>query len=124
MFHVFVFSDTFETKRDILKEGNSVFLNLIKNISNENANFRINVRSITKISDLTSQPIKSIEIHSSNFNNLDEIKKLISSSGNTDVTLKINNKTISHHYRLSKKRKIDQKTISQLKNAGVALKIH
>ncbi len=124
VFELFVFSDTFETKRDILKEGNSVFLNLIKNISNENANFRINVRSITKISDLTSQPIKSIEIHSSNFNNLDEIKKLISSSGNTDVTLKINNKTISHHYRLSKKRKIDQKTISQLKNAGVALKIH
>ena len=56
-------------------------------------------------------------------NNLDEIKNLISIPGDTDVTLLINNNKISHHYKLNKKRKIDRKTISQLKNAGVTLKI-
>ena len=30
VFELFVFSDLFEQKREILKEGNSVFLNLIQ----------------------------------------------------------------------------------------------
>ena len=35
----------------------------------------------------------------------------------------INNNSTIHHYKLSPKRKIDQKIISQLKNVGVAIKI-
>ena len=43
---------------------------------------------------------------------------------NTIVTLKINNKSSIHHFKLNQKRKIDHKIISQLKNAGVSLKIN
>ena len=111
-------------KRDILKEGNSVFLNLIKNTAADGSNSRINVRSIAKINDLMNLPVKSIEINSLNLNNLNQIKELISSPGETDVTLKINNKKTVHHFKLNSKRKIDQKVISELKNAGVALKIY
>ena len=123
VFEVFVFSDLFEKKREILKEGNSVFLNLIKNFSTDGATSRINVRSITQINDLTKLPIKSIEINPINFNNLNEIKKLISLPGETDVTLAINNNSNIHHYKLNSKRKIDQKIISQLKSVGVSIKI-
>ncbi len=123
VFELFVFSDLFEQKRDILKEGNSLCMNLIKNMSPDGSSIRINVRTITNINDLKNSPIKSIEIYSSNVENLDEIKNLISQPGETNVILKIHNNKTAHLYKLSKKRKIDQSTISQLKNAGVTLKI-
>ncbi len=124
VFELFIFSDLFEQKRDILKEGNSVFMNLIKNKSIDGTTSRINVRTITKINDLTNVPIKSIEINSFNLENLDQIKKLISIPGDTNVTLKIHQNKMSRLYKLSEKRKIDQNVIIKLKNAGVTLKIH
>ena len=124
VFELFVFSDLFEQKRDYLKEGNSFIMNLIKNISTDGTSSRVNVRTITRISDLANVPIKSIEIQSSNISNLDQIKELISSPGETNVTLKVHNNDIAHKYKLNEKRKIDQKTISQLRNVGVTLKIY
>ena len=99
-------------------------MNLIKNISTDGTSSRVNVRTITRISDLAKVPIKSIEIQSSNISNLDQIKELISSPGETNVTLKVHNNDIAHKYKLNEKRKIDQKTISQLRNVGVTLKIY
>ena len=124
VFELFVFSDLFEQKRDYLKEGNSFIMNLIKNNSADGTSSRVNVRTITRISDLADVPINSIEIQSSNINNLDQIKELISSPGETNVTLKIHNNDKAHQYKLNEKRKIDQKTISQLRNVGVTLKIN
>ena len=123
VFELFVFSDLFETKRDILIEGNSIFMNLIKNYSVETSTFRINVRTIARIKDLTNAKIKSIEILSETVDILDKIKNLISSPGETKVTLNIKNDKIKHHYQLNDKRKIDQNIINQLKNAGATLKI-
>ena len=54
----------------------------------------------------------------------DQIKKIISLPGETNVTLNIQNKEIAHQYKLSEKRKIDQNIISKLKSAGVTLKIY
>ena len=123
VFELFIFSDLFEQKREILKEGNSVYMNLIKNTSSDGSSVRTNVKTITKIDDLASSTIKSIEILSTDGNNLDQIKKIISLPGETDVTLKVLNNKISHQYKLNKKRKIDRNTIVQLKNAGISLKI-
>ncbi len=123
VFELFIFSDLFENKRDILKEGNSVFMNLIKNTSTDGSFNRINVRTITRINDLTNIPIKSIEIHSFDVSTLEQVKQLISNPGETEITLKINNNKITHQYKLNEKRKIDQNIISKLENAGVTLKI-
>ncbi len=124
VFELFVFSDLFEKKRDTLKEGNSVFLNVNKNISTENSNLRINVRSITKINELTQIPINSIEINPLNLDDIIKVKELISSPGQTYVKLAVKNKAKIHYYKLNEKRKIDQKIITELKNAGVTLKIN
>ena len=99
-------------------------MNLIKNSSNDSSSIRINVRTITSISEITNIPIKAIEINASNLINLNKIKDLISAPGETDDTLKINNNSKIQFYKLSKKRKIDQNIILKLKNTGVALKIH
>ena len=123
VFELFIFSDLFEQKREILKEGNSVFMNVVKNASTDGATLRINVRTITKINDLTSSHIKLIEIHSSNSENLPQIKELISCPGETNVILKILNNNILHEYKLNEKRKIDQSIITKLKKAGLILKI-
>ena len=124
IFELFIFSDLFEQKRDILKEGNSLFMNLVKNISQDGTSSRINVRTIAKIKDITQKQIKSIEINSISTNNLNKIKELISTPGDTNVTLNIFNNKLNHQFKLNDKRKIDQKTIIELKNAGVTLKIH
>ncbi len=123
VFELFIFSDLFEQKRDILKEGNSIIMNLIKNVSPDGTSSRINVRKITKINDLANSTIKSIEIQFLDMKKLDQIKQLISSPGETNVTIKIQNNKMAHFYKLNEKRKIDKKTISQLKNVGVTLKI-
>ena len=99
-------------------------MNLIKNSSNDSSSIRINVRTITSISEITNIPIKAIEINASNFINLNKIKKLISAPGESYGTVKINNNSKIQFYKLSKKRKIDQNIILKLKNTGVALKIH
>ena len=99
------------------------FLSLIKNTTQDGVHFRINVRSISKITDLANLPIDSIEINTLNYKNLGQIKELISLPGETKVTLVVNNKSITHHYKLTQKRKINQKIISDLKTVGVAFKI-
>ena len=72
-----------------------------------------------------NRPLYALFISSpKNINNLDQIKELISSPGETNVTLKIHNNDKAHQYKLNEKRKIDQKTISQLRNVGVTLKIN
>tara|TARA_Y100001970_G_scaffold291610_1_gene429431 strand:- start:348 stop:3764 length:3417 start_codon:yes stop_codon:yes gene_type:complete len=124
VFELFIFSDLFEQKREIIKEGNSLFLKVIKNVSSDGSNSRINVRSISKINEIFNAPIKSLEINSLDMKKILLIKDLISSPGDTNVIFKINNENISHHYKLNEKRKINQKTIAQLKNAGVTLKIN
>ncbi len=123
VFELFIFSDLFEQKRDILKEGNSIIMNLIKNVSPDGTSSRINVRTIAKINDLANNTIKSIEIQSLDMKKLDKIKQLISSPGETNVTIKIQNNEMAHLYKLNEKRKIDKNTISLLKNVGVTLKI-
>ena len=123
VFELFVFSELFQQKRDILKEGNSFFINVVKNISPDGSSSRINVRTIAKIGDLLNASINSIEIYSPDIKNIETIKEIISFPGETSVTIRINNNKTAHEYKLNNKRKIDQKIISQLKNAGVMLKI-
>ncbi len=123
VFELFIFSDLFEKKRNILLEGNSIIMNLAKNISHDGSSTRINVRTIAIIEDLLKSTIKSIEINTLNIKNLDQIRQIISIPGETLVTLKINDNNKALKYKLIEKRKIDQKIISELKNAGVTLKI-
>ncbi|MEK9674360.1 MAG: DNA polymerase III subunit alpha, partial [Candidatus Pelagibacter ubique] len=53
VFEIFIFSDLLELNREILKEGNSLILTLVKNISNDENRFkRINVQKIASLKDL------------------------------------------------------------------------
>ena len=61
VFELFIFSDTLELNREILIEGNSLIITLIKTISNdENKSKRTNVQKIASLKDLFNKPVNEI----------------------------------------------------------------
>ena len=68
VFELFIFSDILELNREILKEGNSLLLTLVKSISNDENRFkRVNVQKIGSMMDLFNSPINEVffEVNSS-----------------------------------------------------------
>ena len=55
VFELFIFSEVLEKNREILKEGSSIILTLVKSNSSEENRFRrINVQKIVSLTDLLS----------------------------------------------------------------------
>jgi len=105
VFELFIFSDVLESNRSILVEGNSLLLNLNKNLTDSDNRFkRINVNKVSLIKELFNKPISILEL---NINNIEEISKLkmVNNEGNTDVILNINDKGNKISFKLKKKKK-------------------
>jgi DNA polymerase-3 subunit alpha len=76
VFEIFIFSDILELNREILKEGSSLLLTLVKNISNDENRFkRINVQKIGSLTDLFNSPISNVSFIVNSRENLDSISK-------------------------------------------------
>ena len=61
VFELFIFSDVLDLNREILKEGNSLILTLIKNITDDENRFkRINVQKIASLKELFNSPINEV----------------------------------------------------------------
>ena len=61
VFELFIFSDILELNREILKEGNSLLLTLVKSISNDENRFKsVNVQKIGSLKDLFNSPINEV----------------------------------------------------------------
>ena len=73
VFELFIFSDILNLNREILKEGNSLLLSLIKSSTdNENRFKRVNVQKISSLKDILSKPINQVTF---DLKTLDEIKE-------------------------------------------------
>ena len=93
VFELFIFSDILELNREILKEGNSFILTLVKSISNEENRFkRINVQKIASLKDLLNKPINEVTFNLKSLKELNEISKVLIKEGETSVKIKINDK--------------------------------
>ena len=58
VFELFIFSDILELNREILREGRSLVITIIKSISNDENRFkRVNVQKITSLIDILNNPI-------------------------------------------------------------------
>ena len=63
VFELFVFSDQFESNREILIEGNSVMITLVKNFVDENkSQKKINIRKIISMKEVIDKPISEVKI--------------------------------------------------------------
>ena len=121
VFELFIFSEVLETNREILKEGSSLILTLIKSISDDNNRFkRINVQKIASLKDLINKPINEVTFNLKSQKELDEISKFISKNGNTSVKIKLNDQNYNFNFQLKNKRNIDRKTINLLRNREIS----
>ena len=121
VFELFIFSDILELNREILKEGNSLILTLIKSISEEENRFkRINVQKITSLKDLLNKPIEEVTFNLKSLKELDEISKFLSKNGDTLIKIKLRDENNDFNFQLKNKRNIDRKTINLLRNKEIS----
>ena len=121
VFELFIFSETLELNRVILKEGSSLILTLIKSIANnENRLKRINVQKIISLQDLLNKPINCVTFNLKSLKELDEISKYLLNNGDTSVEIKIRDKNDNFNFQLKNRRNIDRKTLNLLRNKEIS----
>ncbi len=121
VFELFIFSDILELNREILKEGSSFILTIVKSISDsENRLKRLNVQKIASLKDLLNKPIQEITFNLKSQKELDEISKFLPLNGETIIKIKMRDKNNELSFQLKNKRNIDRKTINLLRNKEIS----
>ena len=121
VFELFIFSDVLELNREILKEGNSLIISIIKSTSHEENRFRrINVQKISSLKDIINKPIEEVTFNLKSLKELDEISKFLHGKGETLINIKINDKENNFNFKLQNKRSLDRKTINILRNKEIS----
>ena len=115
VFELFVFSDVFETNREILIEGNSLMITLMKNFTDENkTQKKINIKKIISLKEVINKPMEEIKIKVNNIDELIKFKFLSKNDGNTKILVQIEENEKIYSFQLNDKRKIDHKLINSL----------
>ena len=121
VFELFIFSEVLEKNRDILKEGSSIILTLVKSISNEENRFkRINVQKIASLSELINKPIEEVLFNLKSLKELSEISKIIPDDGNTIVKIKLRDQNNELDFTLQNKRNVDRKMLNIIRNKEIS----
>jgi len=121
VFELFIFSDTLDLNREILIEGSSLIVTLIKTISkDENKLKRINVQKIASLKDLFNKPVNEVIFNIKSVKDLDKISVLTKDEGTTEVRINILDKNNDISFRLKNKRLIDRKAINTLRNEDIS----
>jgi DNA polymerase-3 subunit alpha len=117
VFELFLFSEILKKSRNILKEGKSFLITVLKDLSNQNNRFkRISVRKLASLNEISEQSIPNITFEIEKLENLRNFSNLISEEGNANVKIIIKNNSKNLIFELSKKRKINPKILKSLKN--------
>jgi len=125
VFELFIFSDILELNREVLVEGSSLIITLIKTISNdENKSKRINVQKIASLKDLFNKPVNEIVFNIKSIKDIDKISDLVDEEGTTEVIININDENNDISFKLKNKRLIDRKAINILRNNDISTIIH
>ena len=116
VFELFVFSDIFEINREILTEGNSLMLTLMKNyIDEKKTQKKINVKKIISLKEVINKPIDLLKLKFNNLSELEKIKHLKKDEGKTTIKFELQDKNDKLVFDLKDKRKIDFNQINSLK---------
>jgi DNA polymerase-3 subunit alpha len=125
VFELFIFSDVLELNREILKEGSSLILTLIKNISNdENRLTRINVQKIASLKDLFNSPIHEVSFELKSEEQIKKISTILKDEGKTIVNINLSNGDNNLKFKLKNSRKLDRKSLYLLRNQEIQVKIN
>ena len=111
-----LFSDVLELNREILKEGSSLILTLVKNISNDENRFkRINVQKIASLKDLFNSSINEVSFDIKSHKELEELSKILNEDGKTIVNINLLSKNNILKFKLKNTRKLDRKSLNLLR---------
>ena len=114
-FELFIFSDVFEANREILVEGNSLMITLIKSSLNEDSTQkRINIKKITSLREIINKPIDQLKIRIKDIKDLDKLKSLDKVEGKTSISLEIEKDEKVYYFLLKDKRKVDQNIVNSM----------
>ena len=123
-FELFLFADILVNNRDKIKVSESFVLTLQKDKSIADiSKRRINLRKILSLDDIISKPYTKVTIELKDNYNLDEIKKMLTKLGQTEISLIINKKNQKIHYNLQNARKFDFNQLKVMKNKDYVKKI-
>ena len=115
-FELFLFAEVLVTNREKLKESESFVLTLKKeNIPSETVNKRVNVKKILNLDEVINKPYPKVTIELKNDYNIEEIKALLSSKGETEINLLIKDKNRRALFSLKENRKFDFNHLKALK---------
>ena len=122
VFELFIFSDILELNREILIEGNSLIITLIKTISNdENKLKRINVQKIASLKDLFNKPVSEIAFNIKTVDDIEKISKLLNEEGTTEVKINLETSDNNISFKLKNRRLIDRKAINLLRKDDISV---
>jgi len=120
VFELFIFSDVLELNREILKEGNSLMLNLVKNIINDENRFkRINVQKITSLKELFNSPVNEISFNVKSIDQIQTISKILKENGKTSVNINVINDNNIIHFKLKNSKNLDRKLLNLLRKQQI-----
>ena len=121
VFELFIFSDILELNREILIEGNSLILTLVKSISNDENRFkRLNVQKIASLKDLFNSPINEVSFDVKSSEEVSEISKLLIEKGITAVNINFLIDDKSLKFRLKNNRNLDRKSLNLLRKREIS----
>ena len=84
-------------------------------IIGEDTKRRINVKKILNLEEVINKPYSKVTIELKDNYNLDEIKSLLSTKGETKINLVIREKNQQAHFTLQENRKFDLNQLKALK---------
>jgi DNA polymerase III subunit alpha len=124
VFELFVFSDILELNREILIEGNSLILTLVKSISNDENRFkRVNVQKIGSLKDLFNSPIKEVFFEVKSDDEVNEISNILDKDGNTTININLINNDKTLTFKLKNNRNLDRKSLNLLRKREISCTI-
>ncbi len=120
VFEIFIFSDILELNRDILKEGNSLILTLIKNVSNDENRFkRINVQKIASLKELFNSPINEVSFEVKTHDQVLEISKILQDEGKTIININFKTEDKNLKFKLKNLRNLDRKSLNLIRKKEI-----
>ena len=115
-FELFLFADILVANREKLKESESFVMTLQKErIIGEDTKRRINIKKILNLDEVINKPYSKVTIELKDNYNLNEIKSLLSTKGETKINLVIREKNQQAHFTLQENRKFDLNQLKALK---------
>ncbi len=120
VFELFIFSDVLELNREILKEGNSLIINLVKNIADDENRFkRINVQKVSSLKDLFNSPINEVSFEVSSKDQVHVISKILKKDGKTSININLITEDNILRFKLKNAKDLDRKSLNLLRKQQI-----